>query len=263
MRRLPRRAGRCPARRLERVEEVAIDRDGAERRLDTALSVTANGSAMPAWQVPEDDEEVGVGALEQLAVGPRVRRPAAVEVDVRRAGARGAVGRGSARARGRPGPVRRGRRSRRSAPRRAAGLAGIGAARVRGRPHRALPGTRPRWPAGAAAKRGLSRNPSSSRLSAIVAICSTRGRLAVARAARLARISLERMLAVEERDQVERGASGSSDDLVGEAARDRAGRCSRSPSCSTGKASRARSRGRSCRPCGGALRFEVVQSDAA
>ena len=39
---------------------------------------------MPAWQVPKITKQVGVATLGQVAVGPRVGRTAAMEIDVRR-----------------------------------------------------------------------------------------------------------------------------------------------------------------------------------
>ena len=88
---------------LERIEEIAIDLRGSQRRV---VGLERHGEGIRHARVAgaEDDEEVRVGALEQRAVGPRIGRPASMEVDVRRdepAKARGL----RARRHGKPRPV--------------------------------------------------------------------------------------------------------------------------------------------------------------
>jgi hypothetical protein len=66
---------------LERFVEAAIHFRGAQRRV-VGLERRCEGIAHAGVAGAEDHEEIGVGALEERPVGPRVGRSAAVEVDV-------------------------------------------------------------------------------------------------------------------------------------------------------------------------------------
>ena len=154
----------------ERLEEVAVDGDGPERRV-VRLEGDRERVGHPRVAGAEDDEEVGIRALEHLPI-----RPARKSGPPRWKSMCGAIsaetaGPPTARA---PGPSAGEeavdlRAQRRRLPR-------VGAARVGRRPHRALPeGVLGR--AGAApGSAALSRNPASSRLGRPApAICSTVG----------------------------------------------------------------------------------------
>ena len=84
---------------LKGLEEVAVHRRRAERRL-VWLEGGREWLRHARMTCPEDDEEIRIRALQERPVGPAIRRPAPMEIDVRRdetgePGARGAVARGT------------------------------------------------------------------------------------------------------------------------------------------------------------------------
>jgi hypothetical protein len=67
----------------EAVDEAAIGRHQSERGVEV-LARQGESLARPLVRHAEDDEDVGVGSLDEGLEGVRIRRPAALEVDVRR-----------------------------------------------------------------------------------------------------------------------------------------------------------------------------------
>ena len=72
-----------PARAARASHELPIDAGRAERRV-VVLARQREGIGHAGVAGAEDDEEVGIAALGEVAIGPRVGGTAAVEVDVGR-----------------------------------------------------------------------------------------------------------------------------------------------------------------------------------